>query len=124
MDMSQLIEPTARRRDLKLGAASIGGFWLFYFATVVLRLATVDQHFGELPLHALICLVGACLTGLVWLVLRRAANETMRVQVIAAAIAALPAAAILATFNIGFFIYQPVGVRTITEKGDNGTVMR
>jgi hypothetical protein len=123
MDMSQLIEPTARRRDLKLGAASIGGFWLFYFATVVLRLATVDQHFGELPLHALICLVGACLTGLVWLVLRRAANETMRVQVIVAAIAALPAAAILATFNIGFFIYQPVGVRTITEKGDNGTVM-
>ncbi|MBV9931647.1 MAG: histidine kinase [Alphaproteobacteria bacterium] len=48
----------------------------------------------------------------------------MRVQVIAAAIAALPAAAMLATFNIGVFVYQPVGVKTITEKGENGIVMK
>jgi len=124
MDMSQLIEPSARRRDLTLGAVSIAGFWLFYFATVLLRTATVESSFDSLGAHALSCVFGAFLTGLIWLVLRRAAKETMRVQVIAAAIAALPAAAMLATFNIGFFVYQPVGVKTITEKGDNGIVLK
>jgi two-component system LytT family sensor kinase len=124
MDMSRTIEPSARRRDLTLGAVSIGGFWLFYFATVLLRGATVDGSFGVLGMQALSCLFGAFLTALVWQVVRRAAHETMRVQVIAAAIACLPAAAMLATFNIGFFIYQPMGFHTITERGDNGAVLK
>jgi hypothetical protein len=122
--MSRTIEPSARRRDLTLGAVSIGGFWLFYFATVLLRGATVDGSFGILGMQALSCVFGAFLTALVWLVVRRAAQETMRVQVIAAAIACLPAAAMLATFNIGFFIYQPMGFHTITEKGDHGAVLK
>jgi hypothetical protein len=124
MDMSQMIEPSARRRDLTLGAASIAGFWLFYFATVLIRSATVDGSFGDLGPHALSCLFGAFLTGLLWIVLRRAGGETMRVQVIAAAIASLPAAAMLATFNVGFFVYRPLGVRTITEQGEHGAVLK
>src|SRR5438067_101019 len=91
---------------------------------MALREVTVEGSFGALGLHALSCLFGASLTGLIWLVLRRAAAETMRVQVIAAAIACLPAAAMLATFNIGFFIYRPVGVRTATERGPGGVVMK
>ncbi|HMC90930.1 MAG TPA: histidine kinase [Allosphingosinicella sp.] len=122
--MSRTIEPSARRRDVTLGLVSIGGFWLFYFATVLLRGATVERNFGGLAPQALSCLFGAFLTGLLWLVLRRAAHETMRVQVIAAAIACLPAAAMQATFDIGAFLYQPMRLETVTEKGEGGVVLK
>jgi hypothetical protein len=124
MEMRRTIEPSARRRDLTLGTASIAGFWLFYFATILLRAGAIDRDFSDLGIRLIACLFGAFLTLLVWLVLRRAANETMRVQVIAAAIACLPAAAIYSTFNIGFLLYQPLGSHTITEMGPNGAVLK
>jgi two-component system LytT family sensor kinase len=124
MDMSRKLEPRARRRDLTLGLVSIAGFWLFYFATILLRAGAIDRDFSDLGMRAVACLFGALLTLLVWLVVRRAAYETMRVQVIAAAIACLPAAAIYSTFNIAFLLYQPLGKHVITEQGANGAVLK
>ncbi|HEY1606921.1 MAG TPA: histidine kinase [Allosphingosinicella sp.] len=111
---------TQRRfADLPLAAASIGGFWFFYFITVIVRIALLDPT-GTLTTigrHALGCLFGAALTFLVWLVVNRSARESLRVQVIAAALACLPASVIFATFSVAFYIYQPLGVQTATEKG-------
>jgi two-component system LytT family sensor kinase len=123
MDMSRSIEPSARRRDLTLGLASIAGFWIFYFATIVLRAGAIDRDFSDLGMRIVACLFGASLTGVLWLVLRRAAQETMRVQVIAAAIACLPAAAIFSTFNIAFLLYQPLGTHSYSERGPGGAVL-
>src|SRR5665213_1612950 len=124
MDPSRAHPLIRRLPDLPLALASITGFWLFYFATVVIRSALIDQDFYGLGVRALGCLVGVALTGLVWLVLNRAAQESIRVQVIAAAVACLPAAAIFATFNLAFFFYQPLASQTFSENGENGVVTR
>ena len=76
----------ARLPDLPIAAASIGGFWLFYFGTVVVRAALVDHDLNNMGQRAFACLVGVLLTFLVWLVLRRAAAESLKIKVIAAAI--------------------------------------
>jgi hypothetical protein len=124
MDQSRALPLIRRLPDLPLAVASITGFWLFYFATVVARWALIEQDFHGLGVRALGCLVGIALTGLVWLVLDRAAQESIRVQIVAAAIACLPAAAIFATFNLAFFLYEPLANQTFSEKGQNGVVTR
>src|SRR3954469_20062244 len=119
--------PRDRRfADLPLAAASIGGFWLFYFATIVIRTRLLDPQgsFAGIGRRALGCLLGILLTFLVWLVVNRAARETLRVQVISAALACLPAAAIFATFNLAFYVYQPLATQPVTEKGPNGVVLQ
>src|SRR4051812_4724610 len=119
--------PRDRRfADLPLAAASIGGFWLFYFLTLLIRTGLLDPDGGlaAVPRRALGCLLGILLTFLVWLVVNRAARETLRVQVISAALACLPAAAIFATFNLAFYVYQPLATQTFTEKGANGAVLQ
>ena len=98
----------ARLPDLPLAAATIGGFWLFYLATIVLRMALLEENFHALQYRAAGCLIGVILTFLVYLVLRRAAAESIRIKVIAAAIACVPAAAIFSTFNLAFMLYQPL----------------
>jgi two-component system, LytTR family, sensor kinase len=117
--------PRARLADLPLAAASIGGFWLFYFATIVVRTAIVDQEYALLGYSALGCLIGLFLTFLVWIVLARAARESIRIQVIAAAIACIPAAAIFSTFNLAFAVHQPLVARTvITEHHGDQTIVK
>ena len=76
-----------RMPDLPLAAASILGFWLFYFATIVIRTALIDESLAWVGYRALGCLIGVALTFLVYLVLSRAARDSIRIQIIAAAIA-------------------------------------
>src|SRR4051812_10965123 len=119
--------PRDRRfADLPLAAASIGGFWLFYFLTILIRTGLLDPEggFSAIPRRAVGCLLGILLTFLVWLVVNRAARETLRVQVVSAALACLPAAAIFATFNLAFYVYQPLASQPITEKGPNGVILQ
>ncbi|MFL6857276.1 MAG: sensor histidine kinase [Allosphingosinicella sp.] len=120
MDDARTLPGRARLPDLPLAAASIGGFWLFYFATIAVRTAIVDQEYATLVYSALGCVIGAILTFCVWIVLAFAAEESVRVQVVAAAIACIPAAAIFSTFNLAFAVHQPLVARTvITEhRGD------
>jgi hypothetical protein len=104
--------------DLPIAAASIGGFWLFYFVTIILRVALLDESFNGLEYRAFGCLIGAALTFLVYIVLARAAEEPIRIKVMAAAIACLPAAAVFSTFNLAFALYQPLVARTaVTPQG-------
>jgi len=120
--METLTDYRAHRRlpDLPLAAASIVGFWLFYFATVVVRTWLIRESLTWLGYRALGCLVGIVLTGLVYLVLSRAARESVRIQIIAAAIACVPAAAIFSTFNLAFAVPQPLVERTVIQDRPGG----
>jgi hypothetical protein len=113
----------ARFPDLPIAAASIFGFWLFYFATILVRALLIDRELGAIGPRAVGCIVGILLTFLVWLVLRRAAAESLKIKVIAAAIACIPAAAIFGTFHLAFFLYQPLATETLREKGAHGETL-
>ncbi len=110
----------ARLPDIELAAASIAGFWLFYFVTIVIRMALLEESFQSLDYRALGCLIGVALTFLVYLVLHRAAGENIRIKAIAAAIACLPAAAVFSTFNLAFALHQPLVARTAVGQGPSG----
>ncbi|MDB5672941.1 MAG: sensor histidine kinase [Alphaproteobacteria bacterium] len=113
----------ARFPDLPIAAASIGGFWLFYFATALVRAVMIEGDFSTIGQRAVACLVGILLTFLVWIVLRRAAAESLTIKAIAAAIACIPAAAIFATFNLAFFLYLPLATETLREQGAHGELV-
>jgi two-component system, LytTR family, sensor kinase len=116
--MEKLTDYSADRRlpDWPLAAASILGFWAFYFATIVVRTWLIEESLAWLGYRALGCLVGTLLTFLVYLVLSRAARESVRIQIVAAAIACLPAAAIFSTFNLAFAIHQPLVERGVVRE--------
>ncbi|HYD38500.1 MAG TPA: histidine kinase [Allosphingosinicella sp.] len=125
--METLTDYRAHRRlpDLPLAAASILGFWLFYFATIVIRTLLIDENLLWLGYRALGCLIGILLTFLVYVVLSRAARESVRIQIVAAAIACVPAAAIFSTFNLAFMIQQPLVERTVIRQVPGGpTIVR
>ncbi|HEX8466967.1 MAG TPA: histidine kinase [Allosphingosinicella sp.] len=121
--MESLTDYRAHRRlpDLPLAAASILGFWLFYFTTIVIRTLLIEESLAWLSYRALGCLIGVTLTFLVYIVLSRAARESVRIQIVAAAIACVPAAAIFSTFNLAFAVQQPLPERTIIRQGPDGT---
>ena len=123
--MERFTDYRAHRRlpDLPLAAASILGFWLFYFATIVIRTWLIDQSLAWLGSRALGCLIGMGLTFLVYLVLSRAARESVRIQIVAAAIACVPAAAIFSTFNLAFMVHQPLVERTTVGQMPDGTTV-
>ncbi|HEY0132143.1 MAG TPA: histidine kinase [Allosphingosinicella sp.] len=125
--MESFTDYRAHRRlpDLPLAAASILGFWLFYFATIVIRTWLIDESLVWLGSRALGCLIGIVLTFLVYLVLSRAARESVRIQIVAAAIACVPAAAIFSTFNLAFAVHQPLADRTVVgQRADGATIVR
>ncbi|MGZ8285774.1 MAG: sensor histidine kinase [Allosphingosinicella sp.] len=123
--MESFTDYRAHRRlpDLPLAAASILGFWLFYFATIVIRTWLIDESLAWLGSRALGCLIGVVLTFLVYLVLSRAARESIRIQIVAAAIACVPAAAIFSTFNLAFAVHQPLVERTTVRQTPGGTTV-
>ena len=125
--MESFTDYRAHRRlpDLPLAAASILGFWLFYFATIVIRTLLIDENLIWLGYRALGCLIGILLTFLVYVVLSRAARESVRIQIVAAAIACVPAAAIFSTFNLAFAVQQPLVERTVIRQVPGGpTIVR
>jgi hypothetical protein len=120
--MESFADYRAHRRlpDLPLAAASILGFWLFYFATIVIRTLLIEESLAWLGYRALGCVIGTMLTFLVYIVLSRAARESVRIQIVAAAIACVPAAAIFSTFNLAFAVQQPLAERTVIRQGPGG----
>ncbi|MEO7177417.1 MAG: histidine kinase, partial [Allosphingosinicella sp.] len=120
--MESFTDHGAPRRlpELPLAAASVVGFWLFYFATIVIRTLLIEESLAWLSYRALGCVIGVILTFLVYVVLSRAARESIRIQIVAAAIACVPAAAIFSTFNLAFAVQQPLPERTIIRQGPDG----
>src|SRR5436853_603683 len=80
--MESFTEYRAHRRlpDLPLAAASILGFWLFYFATIVIRTLLIEESLAWLGYRALGCVIGIVLTFLVYFVLSRAARAERDAQ--------------------------------------------
>src|SRR3954462_13949 len=120
--MESFTDYRAHRRlpDLPLAAASILGFWLFYFATIVFRTLLIDESLAWLCYRAIGCVIGIVLPFLVYFVLSRAARESVRIQIVAAAIACLPAAAIFSTFNLAFAVHQPLVEKTVIRQTPGG----
>jgi two-component system LytT family sensor kinase len=120
--MESFTDYRAHRRlpDLPLAAASILGFWLFYFATIVVRTLLIDENLAWLGYRALGCVIGVILTFLVYFVLSRAARENVRIQIVAAAIACVPAAAIFSTFNLALGVQQPLQEKTVIRQTPEG----
>jgi len=117
---SQLIE---RLPDLPLALKTIVGFWFFYFATVIVRALLVGEGRHLLDRTVPGILVGILVTFIVYLVLRWAARETLRTKVIVAAIVCVPASAVYATFNLAFYLYQPLVTRTVVASGAGGSTI-
>jgi hypothetical protein len=114
MDTATMSGPRARLPDLNLALSLIGGFWLFYFATIVVRMTLLGEDLADVPVRFAGCVFGAVLTFMLYLVLRRSADESIRIRVIAAALACLPAAAVFATFNLAFYVHQPIEAPNIS----------
>ena len=91
----------SRFADWPLALRSIGAFWLFYFATVVLRALLGPEAASAMLSRLTNAVVGIVLTGLNYLAnayFARGAN--VRRMAIVAAIAALPCAALLSLVSL------------------------
>ena len=113
MDSTEADDQRPRLADWRLAAASILGFWLFYFLTIVVRTFLLEESIQTLIFRGLGCAMGVALTFCVYFVLRHAGDESIRIKIVAAAIACLPAAAIFSTFNLAFALQQPLVARTV-----------
>lgn len=110
--------------DLPLALKSIAGFWLLYFATLVAPMLLLDEAQVPIGPRLIGVTVGIILTFLLYLVIRRAGGERLKVRIIVAAVACLPASAIFATFNLAFFLYRPLVHTVVAEKTQDGTALR
>jgi signal transduction histidine kinase len=91
----------ARFADWPLALRSIGAFWLFYFATVVLRAMLGPEAASAMLSRLTNAVVGIVLTGLIYLAIAYfARGANVRRMAIVAAIAALPCAALLSLVSL------------------------
>ena len=111
MDTS-LPSPLQRRLpDLGTAVKSILGFWLLYICLITLRAAVMDspQFWEMMARRAVAALVGATITFLVYLALRRFARSSLAIKATVAGLLCLPASLAFAAFNYFiFYIYAPL----------------
>ncbi|OBX20112.1 histidine kinase [Erythrobacter sp. QSSC1-22B] len=89
------------RVPFRIVLASILGLWLCYFLLITLRGSVVDLPMqGELVWRrGVVCLAGAAITLLLWLVIRLVEARPLAVKIAVALIAALPASLAIAQVN-------------------------
>jgi hypothetical protein len=95
----------------RIAALSIGGFWLVYFLLNTLRmmLARAEDQDGLLIRRAAVTLIGAGLTGLLCLLLRRLDGRTLSILVSAAFLASIPVAIAYSAINyLAFYVVLPL----------------
>ena len=122
-----LPRPPGRFSDLPLAVKSILGFWLFYFATVMLRAVVIGHGINEMLLRRSAgILVGVALTFMVYVALRFFARDASLKRMIGvAAIAGVPAAILYSSFNFNaFFIYEPLVQRSDRTASTNVVLVR
>ena len=112
---------SARFADIGLAVRSIGGFWLFYLATVLLRALLGPEAASAMGLRAISAAVGVVLTSLIYIALRLLARDaSLRRMITVAALCALPAAATLALVSLSLVAFDsPVGPQSqiTTQEG-------
>jgi LytS/YehU family sensor histidine kinase len=98
---------------------SIAGLWLCYFVLITLRSSIVGlDFFGELLWRrALVCLAGAGITLVMWLLLRLFDRARLWVQVVAALVLAVPAALMIAQTNQ--IVFAPIQEQVESKMAEN-----
>jgi hypothetical protein len=99
-----------RLADWPLAMKTIIAFWAFYYLLTTTRAFLVDQpgQLEMLPRRAVVIVAAMLLSGLVYLLLRRTAQYSIRANLVTAGLAALPASAALAGFNhYMFYVFAP-----------------
>ncbi len=113
--------PSARFADIGLAIRSIGGFWLFYLTTVLLRALLGPEAASAIGLRAISAAVGVVLTSLIYVALRLFARDaSLRRMITVAALGALPAAATLAVVSLSLVAFDsPIGPQSqiTTQEG-------
>ncbi len=121
MQHSPLVRPVRRFADWRLAVKSIGAFWLFYLATVLLRALFGPEAASAMSYRVINALVGLGLTFLIYTAVRLFAHEaSVRRMALTAALAALPAAVLLSVISIRLATQQePMGSqsRITTQEG-------
>lgn len=100
--------------------ASIVAFWAFYFSIITLRSFVVkdaDMVLATLGQRAIVTLISAGTTILLYLALRRATASTFRRNIIAAALLAVPAAFVFAVVHYAIFDTGLLGHITALAEG-------
>ena len=111
MDRTIADEDTDAPSDWSLALKSIAGIWLLYMVLVTLRSAVLPYpgFVDLLGRRAVVTLVAAGVTFLLYLALRPLRDASLRKRGTVAAILCLPAAAVYASFNYYvFFILRPI----------------
>jgi signal transduction histidine kinase len=100
-----------RLPDLGIALKSIGAFWLLYWVLITLRalaLAYAD-FWAMLERRTFASLIGAAITFIVYLALRRTRDASLAVKSFVAAILCLPASLMFAAVNYAiFYLYAPL----------------
>ncbi len=100
-----------RRRDRRTLYLSILGFWSFYFTVNTLRFAIegASDQLAMVERRIFVTLIGAFVTYLLHLLLRRLEHRSMRVLVTVAFLAAVPVSLVYASVNYAAFnIVAPI----------------
>lgn len=107
------------RVPLRQVLLSIAGLWVCYFVLITLRSSIVGlDFFGELLWRrALVCLAGAAITLVMWLLLRLFDHRRMWMQVVAALVLAVPAAVLIAQTNQ--MVFAPVQELVESKMAEN-----
>ncbi len=113
LDKAMDRDVTAGRRrlaDWPLAMKTILAFWAFYYLVATARAFLVDQpgQLEMLPRRAVVIVAAMLLSVLVYLLLRRTAQFSIRANLLTAGLAALPASAALAGLNhYMFYVFAP-----------------
>ena len=107
MSASSPFSPQGRFADWRLATQSIIAFWAFYLITVLLRGLLGPEAMSAIGYRGINAGLGLVLTFLIYIAIRLFAREgSIRRMAIVAAIAALPAAALLATLSVRMAIWS------------------
>jgi two-component system LytT family sensor kinase len=110
----------AVRVPLRVVIASIVGLWLCYFALTSIRSAVGLELQGELLWRrGLVTLAGMMITLVLWFVLRLFDRRHLWLQIVAALIMAMPAAALIALTNEKVFadVQERVSAKIVERQG-------
>ncbi|HVJ70483.1 MAG TPA: histidine kinase [Sphingomicrobium sp.] len=121
MSVSYTFSPQGRFADWRLATQSIIGFWSFYLVTVLLRGLFGPEAASAIGFRAFNAALGLVLTFLIYAAIRMLARDgSIRRMAIVAAIAALPAAVLMAAASLRMATWSnPMGEtsKIMTQEG-------
>ena len=135
MSASSPFSPQGRFADWRLATQSIIGFWAFYLVTVLLRGLFGPEAASAIAVRTINATLGLVLTFLIYAAIRFLARDgSIRRMAIVAAMAALPAAVLMATASIRMSImWEPMGEQSkittqegiaIVQRGQNVRIIK